>query len=395
MLVTSESASRGKKTVIHEYPNSDKRFVEELGKLPPSFNLVAVVHGIFAIEERYNLESALEETGLGTLVHPVYGSIEVMVLDFSVNSSQSRTGEFIFNISFAISEEAVTPTPMGINKEFVSASAEDARESVDDAMAEAMIPPRDENALVAMADNLGSVFDAVQSNVMKAVKTVDAKTAKFNMVVNSARNDVYGIVQSGQQIKQAMISVYDTALAVTNDPSVLSAAWRELTQLNLSDNGSTSNIGHTDTVIARESTISVNVEDEHTRLTGLINYAEALAYGSYKTVDDLNIAKSDFDDLFDSFFRGGDSETRDLDIPTIIDNPTVRSTMIALRVASSKDFAEKVQNTWNVDNLNLGVTSTSLATYQCYGNLDNIDTINGLNANINNATIINEMAIVK
>ena len=92
-LVNAETKTGGKKTVTHEYVGSDKRFTEELGLLPPSFSIEAVIHGNEAISTRLLLEDALDEPGLGILVHPVYGAIEVKSTIYSVNSNQTKTSK--------------------------------------------------------------------------------------------------------------------------------------------------------------------------------------------------------------------------------------------------------------------------------------------------------------
>ena len=72
-LVPNETAIRGQKVAIHEYPNLNKRFAEPLGKKPPIIELVCIIHTKDFFQRRADLELALETPGLGELIHPFYG----------------------------------------------------------------------------------------------------------------------------------------------------------------------------------------------------------------------------------------------------------------------------------------------------------------------------------
>ncbi len=99
---TDFDTSGGRKRVVHDFPNKDERVVEDLGQLRKSFRVTGLItqaeRGEKYFERRDALVAALESKGLGTLVHPTLGSIEVMPGGFSLQESQKKLGVATFNM---------------------------------------------------------------------------------------------------------------------------------------------------------------------------------------------------------------------------------------------------------------------------------------------------------
>jgi len=388
IFVTSESVSRGKKTVIHEYPNSDKRFVEELGKLPPTFTLNVIVFGSDAVQDRYNLEFKLEEPGLGTLIHPVYGSNEVQVLEYNAKSDQTKIGVFEYSIKFAISEATITPTPAEVTSSNVKNDAELAREAIFGSLVDKYIPPEMSDSIVGVADNVTGIYDTVEDNINNVTGTIISQMATFTRFITQGRDSVYQVIQTGQNVKDSLVDVYNSALAAVSDPSTLTAAWEELLSFNL--DGSTTDFGPITTVTRTATGTSQNITDEHTRLMALINYTEALSFTEFSTMSSLEEARTKMVEHYDLFFRDGDKVTGDYGLDSMLNDPIVRGALNTLKITAIADFETKEQNAWRVLDVDGGISSLVLLNYQYYGSLDNIDTVLNLNTNINAANFVNE-----
>src|SRR3989304_6773530 len=85
--------SGGRKTALHEFPNSDERFVEDLGEIPQRFTVTAFVHGLDWLERGQALENALRTAGPGRLVLPTFGAWTVWALPYSKTASQTSVGD--------------------------------------------------------------------------------------------------------------------------------------------------------------------------------------------------------------------------------------------------------------------------------------------------------------
>lgn len=90
-FVDEDTLAGGKRAQIHEYPERDDHFVEELGVRARQFRVTAHLLGDDVFTERDRLIEALELKGPGTLILPSRGGIEAICLNISVRDS--ITGE--------------------------------------------------------------------------------------------------------------------------------------------------------------------------------------------------------------------------------------------------------------------------------------------------------------
>lgn len=110
-LVNRVSTSGGRKTVQHDFPNSNIQVIEDLGLSPREYRISAIIADPNYIQKRDTLLRALEEGGKGVLVHPFYGRIEnIVARTFTLNEDVSRLGDTVVEIVFAPSETDGLPT---------------------------------------------------------------------------------------------------------------------------------------------------------------------------------------------------------------------------------------------------------------------------------------------
>lgn len=110
-LVNRVSTSGGRKTVQHEFPNSNIQVIEDLGLSPRIYSISAIIAEPGYIQKRNTLLRALEEGGKGVLIHPFYGRIEnIVARTFTLNEDVSRLGDTVIEIVFAPSETDGLPT---------------------------------------------------------------------------------------------------------------------------------------------------------------------------------------------------------------------------------------------------------------------------------------------
>ena len=383
-LVNTETKSGGKKVVSHEYVNNDERFVEELGKLPPSFTVQAIVHGEDAIQRRLDLERVLDIEGLGDLIHPIYGNIKVKSTTYSVTSRQNDTGRFDFSINFETSKVNITVEPDIVTNSAVSNSAKQARESLNNALEDGYIDPQTVSTRNSLADRFISVLDSVNENISAVVNPIQDNIATFTSVVNEAITEVNTVVSQGVKLKSSLEAVYESALAVVSTPQSLYEAWKDLTGF-----GSANTIGEINTVYRLNSENDQALMDEHTRITALINIYEATVYSDFQTDEDIDTANAFIDNTFTELMRNYDQVIPQSDqnitesMNILAQNTDVRNSMSELRTITLKVMEQKEKNIWKVVDIDPGFSSMALISYRYYGNLSNIDLIKSLNNDIN------------
>lgn len=103
------NVSAGRKTVIHEYPKKNFRYVEDLGKRLRTLDMTVVVKGALYLVEKQALEDAMTTEGLGILVHPFYGNVTVYPLNYTLVEEDASLGIAQFSLQFAEAEENFSP----------------------------------------------------------------------------------------------------------------------------------------------------------------------------------------------------------------------------------------------------------------------------------------------
>lgn len=100
----------GRRVAIHEFPQKDVPYVEDLGRKARSFSVDAFVVGPDYMTDRNALLNALEQSGPGTLVHPWFGTLNnLQVQTFSLQESRDNGGMATFSITFTETSDITFP----------------------------------------------------------------------------------------------------------------------------------------------------------------------------------------------------------------------------------------------------------------------------------------------
>lgn len=134
-LVRSESVDQlGQKRIIHDYPNTQARYLEPQGTIPQQFTLEIFFSGDTWIDDYNTFKSAIEDPKPGRLVMPTFGVIEnVVAMPAKATSNQTAIGEIPINVTFSVTVERPSPTSADTTEEDVSSQAETTRVSVKEA----------------------------------------------------------------------------------------------------------------------------------------------------------------------------------------------------------------------------------------------------------------------
>lgn len=109
--VESDDAAFGRRVQLHEYPQRDKPFVEDMGRKAREIGLTAFLVGADYMAARDRLLAAVEQSGPGELVHPWYGRLTVSIKDDGCRVTHSRDegGVCRIHLSFIESGELAFP----------------------------------------------------------------------------------------------------------------------------------------------------------------------------------------------------------------------------------------------------------------------------------------------
>ena len=114
----------GKRGQLHEYPQRDLPYFEELGLQGEKFGLEAYVIGPDYMRARDALLTALRTPGAGTLVHPYRGTIEVVAVEWSIRETTDDGGMAVFSLSFVESGKNTFPSETSRTGDLLSSAAD-------------------------------------------------------------------------------------------------------------------------------------------------------------------------------------------------------------------------------------------------------------------------------
>lgn len=126
--VLGGESRHGRRVAVHEYPNRDRPFVEDLGRSTRRISLVGfliedslVYGGGSAIAQRLAMTAAAEQRGPGILVHPTLGELRVSIPDGGLGVTERWDSGRYFELSFSFIEagDRLFPTVSASNEPLV------------------------------------------------------------------------------------------------------------------------------------------------------------------------------------------------------------------------------------------------------------------------------------
>lgn len=108
-LIESTNVQGGRKTVIHEFPNQDTRYVEDLGLLNETIQLNVTVPTADYFGNRDSIKAALEFEGYGTLIHPYYGVRNAICQSYNIDEETASFGYVRISMTLIVGQELNFP----------------------------------------------------------------------------------------------------------------------------------------------------------------------------------------------------------------------------------------------------------------------------------------------
>lgn len=212
--VDTSERSGGRRGVTHEYPFRDEPFREDLGRQVRAFSVEGHVIGPEYLAARDRLIGALESpSGPGLLVHPYYGTRNVVVTGFRIRESASEGGLARFSIDFEESPATpVQPTATIDRPAALRTQAAAARAAVGAEFTTAYSPGVHTESLAgALSSAAGAVDAALQSSGQGVQEAAASAKRAADLAANAAT-----LVTSGEDTLTALVELFDAASGLTS-----------------------------------------------------------------------------------------------------------------------------------------------------------------------------------
>lgn len=196
-FVENEVVVRGLKAAVHEFPNENRRVVQQLGKLPPVFPVeMILIEGAGKQDlliQRDNMIAALEEETEGQLEYTSQGIITVEVIsDVSVKHSHKELNRIYITVTFS----------QKVSTEVVRSSHESIQLKTD--------------------TFISGITDAIQE-VYKSPLTPDERSTITGSLDKIRREtmDVTNLLQDTEELNARVVTLSNRAPFIINEPKVL------------------------------------------------------------------------------------------------------------------------------------------------------------------------------
>lgn len=366
----------GRRVILHDYPNSSQRYVEDLGQLPQKFTVTAFVTGDDFLNRAGQLEKALQEQGPGKLSMPTFGILTVYAMPYRKDASQRDIGEIRFELAFTLGKSISGPSRTSNTQETVYQLGDEARQAVGNALESAWIEPaQSSNALVSQYD----LEQATKAN--ESLLTAVDNVSDIETIVNFVKLNGPTIIRTASFLREIFVDGLwqDTSIGLSSGAglSTLLGLTRFGTKLTLSlaeirsaDIAGTSAEATATEIPLWPETTGGRVTRNKNRLTlintaricALISSYEQAAARSYQTDSEIDETRIYLENEHERLMRI-DTENRDL----IQSESAVRRAVENLRLAALNVLDDKDQSTYTLTEFYLNAPASSFVlSYTLY-----------------------------
>jgi prophage DNA circulation protein len=397
--IRSAQTEVGRRVAIHEYPQRDEVFPEDLGLQADKFTVEAIVVGPDYMTARDALIDALKAPGPGLLIHPYYGARMVsLTAPARIAESPEEGGMARFSLEFVDAGENDQPAEEIDTQGAVEAAADEALEAIAedfelsfdiDGLPDFSISGALEMAKGAMASISAAITGLVPD--MSALADLQAAAGRL-------AGDIGGLLRAPMALAQGVMGQIGGLLTVAQSPLRALSALRDFF-----DFGGTFDSIRADKPACQREQSNQTAQAALIRRTAIVEGARAASRAlpapanrsraldgapttvcSVLTYDVACVMRDDLAASLDDEAAGIVPAARGNDPPSTmqidVSEPVYRA-LIFLRAALVRDLTERVINAPRIIRVSLPVTMPALvAAHRVYRDATRADDLIARNA---------------
>ncbi|EJK5698347.1 DNA circularization protein [Salmonella enterica subsp. enterica serovar Newport] len=219
-LIYKEQRERGGRHIVkREYPLRESGGADDLGPKLPAFTFTVIVQGDDAQAQRKALRDALYAPGTGELVHPDYGTLNVLIDNFEsrYNVSEQRVVEF--TITAVPQANDTAPDAQQDTAAALTQKTGSGLNSVFNTLADGWSVVSDNlHDLQAMMDTVSEKIDALENTVSSVgiLQDISAFAASFTAM----KGNITSLITSPLRMAQQFAGVFSGLIALPSVPAM-------------------------------------------------------------------------------------------------------------------------------------------------------------------------------
>lgn len=271
--VDEDEATFGRRVQVHEYPNRDKPFAEDLGRATRRFSVQAYLIGDDFFEQRNRLIEAIEKPGPCTLVHPYYGEMTVTV-DDAVRVSHSGSEGRMCRVSFSFIEsgELSFPTAGLATGQKLSSSVS----IFDDAISSAFSAFGMDGMPDFMQDGVLNDVSGMMGTVTSAFQYVDSGISAASRLLQGDLSVLLRPPSSGTSFVNELQKMWRAGSRLSGNASDLMSMIKGLTGVTLDNGLAPRGVWKTDSKTTQSQKTQSNLVAQAVRTTAISEAAYAV-----------------------------------------------------------------------------------------------------------------------
>ncbi|EDC5552620.1 multidrug DMT transporter permease [Salmonella enterica] len=219
-LVYKEQRERGGRNIVkREYPLRESGGADDLGPKLPAFTFTVIVEGDDVQAQRKALRDALYAPGAGELIHPDYGTLNVLIDNFEsrYNVSEQRVVEFTINATPQANDTA--PDAQKDTATALTTKAGNGLNSIFNTLADGWAVVSDNlHDLQAMADTVSGKIDTLENTVSSVGIMQDISS--FSASFSAMKGNITALITSPLRMAQQFAGIFSGLIALPSLPSL-------------------------------------------------------------------------------------------------------------------------------------------------------------------------------
>ena len=365
--VKSAQTTVGRRVSLHEYPQRDKGWPEDLGQKDDAFTIEAIVIGPDYMKGRDKLIAALKQRGAGELVHPYYGRKTVtLVSPARISETPDEGGMARFSLDFVEAGENIEPSSRPDTQAVVDAKADAANTAVANDFAKKHNLNKQPNFVEAgaldIAKNISGKIDSIRKALVPNLSVLSSITAAAGRVMGS----INSLIRAPAAYAQAVLGMIGQLRALALSPLTALKSYR-----GLFDYGSKHPPVRKTTPARTQQATNQMAMASLVRRGALIEAARTASQISFPTYDQAVATRDDLAARLDDEAAGivpaptgnGEPATTTVEV-----SDPVYQALTALRIALVRDITERAIDAPRVSSATLPATMPALvAAHRIYG----------------------------
>ena len=216
-IVDSVTTAGGQKTVVHEYPNSNVRTIESLGKFQNGYEVNAIISGNEYFNLKKRLTHVLTTSGVGEFVHPFDGAIQCYVDgNYTLVESDRNIGVATISFNLLVAEDKKTNPKANLPSTTVVANLADAADKATAANIAKLKSPLSSFIGGAMdkAKQIGKFVDEKKEQVAQA----KAAISEVQRNIDEFTADIVDLINLPAQLGVAVVGLYQSVQSLYTQP---------------------------------------------------------------------------------------------------------------------------------------------------------------------------------